>query len=406
MTAPGGSIVTIQLTLDERTGVTLWAPPWTDEDGEEWQGFLGDGAKIIMFPNVDELFEFIATSDENDLSDHPGWDAITKLTPAQLRPVEDNRYDLEGVYEWAASDPDPATESSLANVVEMVLRIGEACEDGALRRLIGATPEYADLMNGDEGYTGREGAKAWSELGDVIADTWERALRRVAQWLEWRGDFPEAADHDDDEEDDDDEIDNVDDDDDDDGANVAVPTGSNARNTIARDSTARDSNARDTIARDSTARDINDNGADELNEVWERLDARPIELILPDDLVVLTVRAEFGDEVLFLGQDGEIKVFEEVEDLAEFCRTAKDHDLTRLEFWHDLRAADDDAFVPTTSDSFDLIDPSDAGAELLHELAEFLDLDADADFLDDDPIDRDAWDALVDEIASCLDEAD
>ena len=157
MTAPSGSIITVQLTLDERTGVTLWAPPWTDEDGEEWQGFLGDGAKIIMFPNVDELFEYIATSDENDLSDHPGWPAITKLTPAQLRPAEDNRYDLEGVYEWAAGDPDPATESSLANVVEMVLRIGEACDDGALRRLIGATPEYADLMNGDEGYTGREG---------------------------------------------------------------------------------------------------------------------------------------------------------------------------------------------------------------------------------------------------------
>ena len=197
MTAPDGSIVSIQLTLDDRTGITLWAPPWTDDDDEEWQGFLGDGAKIIMFPGVDELFEFIATSDENDLSDHPGWPAVTKLTPAQLRPAEDNRYDLEGVYEWAAGDPDPATESSLANVVEMVLRIGEACEDGALRRLIGATPEYAELMNGDLGYTGREGAKAWSELGDVIADTWERALRRVAQWLEWRGDFPEAGEHDD-----------------------------------------------------------------------------------------------------------------------------------------------------------------------------------------------------------------
>lgn len=349
MTAPNGSIITVQLTLDERTGVTLWAPPWTDEDGEEWQGFLGDGAKIIMFPSVDDLFEFIATSDENDLSDHPGWDAVTKLTPAQLRPAEDNRYDLEGVYEWAAGEPDPATESSLANVVEMVLRIGEACDDGALRRLIGATPEYADLMNGDEGYTGREGAKAWSELGDVIADTWERALRRVAQWLEWRGDFPEAGEHD--------ELEPGDDD-------------------------------------------------DELDEVWSRIDARPIELVLPDDMVVLTVRGEIDDEVVFLGDDGQIEVFEEVEDLAEFCRTAKEHELTHLEFWADLRQADDEAFVPTTSDSYDLTEPSEAGAELLHELADFLDLEADADFLDDDPINRDSWDALVDEVASCLDQDD
>src|SRR3982750_639404 len=34
------SIVPIALTLDDRTGYTLWAPPW-EEDGEEWQAFLG-----------------------------------------------------------------------------------------------------------------------------------------------------------------------------------------------------------------------------------------------------------------------------------------------------------------------------------------------------------------------------
>ena len=30
---------------------------------------------------------FIASGEENDLSDHPGWEAVTKYTPAQLRPV-------------------------------------------------------------------------------------------------------------------------------------------------------------------------------------------------------------------------------------------------------------------------------------------------------------------------------
>src|SRR3954464_2213202 len=34
------SIVPIALTLDDRTGYTLWAPPW-EEDGEEWQAVLG-----------------------------------------------------------------------------------------------------------------------------------------------------------------------------------------------------------------------------------------------------------------------------------------------------------------------------------------------------------------------------
>ena len=47
------SIVPIALTLDDRTGYTLWAPPW-EEDGEEWQAFLGttedDTAKVHLFP--------------------------------------------------------------------------------------------------------------------------------------------------------------------------------------------------------------------------------------------------------------------------------------------------------------------------------------------------------------------
>src|SRR3954453_5511066 len=107
MTSPDGAIVPITLTLDESTGLTLWAPPWEDEDGDEWQGFVGNGAKILLFPGVDELAEFIAEGGENDLSDHPGWPAVQKLTPAQLRPREDNRYDLDAVYEWAAEEPTP-----------------------------------------------------------------------------------------------------------------------------------------------------------------------------------------------------------------------------------------------------------------------------------------------------------
>ncbi len=84
------SIIPITLTVNGKIGLTLWAPPWEDDEGEEWQGFLGDGAKILVFPGVQELFEFIATGEENDLSDHPGWPAVTKLTPASLRPSADD----------------------------------------------------------------------------------------------------------------------------------------------------------------------------------------------------------------------------------------------------------------------------------------------------------------------------
>jgi hypothetical protein len=188
----GSSIVPITLTVNGRTGVTLWAPPWEDDDGEEWQGFLGDGAKILLYPNADKLAAFIATGEENDLSDHPGWGRVLKMTPAQLRPSENDGYDLDAVYEWAAGEPDPVSISSLANVVDMVAKIADCCDDGALRRLVENTPGYAELVDEEITYQGKDGRKRWNELGDLIAESWERAIGRVESWLSWQGEFTVA----------------------------------------------------------------------------------------------------------------------------------------------------------------------------------------------------------------------
>lgn len=338
MTSPEGSIVPIALTLEEKTGVTLFAPPWEDADGEEWQGFLGDGAKIVLFPNAALLKEFIDATPENDLSDHPDWSRVSQLSEKELRPAEDDSYDLEQVYEWASEDPDAEVETGLANVVEIVLRIAESCEDGALRRLIGATPEYADLMAGEVAYSGdREARARWSALGDTIAGSWGRALKRVDRWLDWRGDFTEG---------DAEEID--------------------------------------------------------AEAMWERVGAKPIELVLSDDEIFLTVRGEFDDKALFLGSDLEIEVFVEPEDMAEFCRDAEEHDLVKLEFWDDVRDADDEAFVPEEDDSYDLTEPTRRAARLLEELADFCELEADAGFLREKKLDPDQWADLVTSVRSCL----
>ena len=140
MTSSAAAIVPITLTVNGRTGLTLWAPPWEDEDGEEWHGFLGDGAKILLYPNATDLAAFIASGDENDLSDHPGWGQVLKSTPAQLRPDSEEHYDLGGVYEWATGELDSVHVSALANVVDMVAKIADCCDDGALRRLVEGTP--------------------------------------------------------------------------------------------------------------------------------------------------------------------------------------------------------------------------------------------------------------------------
>jgi hypothetical protein len=93
------AIIPITLTVNGRIGLTLYAPPWEDDEGEEWQGFLGDGAKILLFPNVRELADFIASGEENDLSDHPAWGRILRLRPDDLRPDAEDAYDLDQVYE-------------------------------------------------------------------------------------------------------------------------------------------------------------------------------------------------------------------------------------------------------------------------------------------------------------------
>jgi hypothetical protein len=333
MTSSSAAIIPITLTVNDRTGLTLYAPPWEDEDGEEWQGFL-------LYPNADDLAAFIASGQENDLSDHPGWGQILKSTPAELKPGPEEHYDLDQVYEWASGEPDPVHVSALADVVDMVARIADCCDDGALRRLVEGTPAYAELVDDEVSYQGKDGRKRWNELGDTIADSWERAIARVASWLNWQGDFTETE-------------------------------------------------------------------FDEEEVLWERIGAEPIEIVLPS-ATYLTVRGDVladvnGNDtvVAFLGSGDSVAVFTEVADLARYCRTAKNHRLVKLEWWSELAdETDDDAFEPEVS--YDLRKPSPEGAELLRDLADACDLDADTDVLDGPTIDRDDWRELLAEVETCL----
>src|SRR3954452_13470208 len=195
MTSSAGdaTIVPITLTVGGKTGLTLWAPPWEDEDGEEGQGFLGDGANILLYSTTRELALFIASGEENDLSDHPGYGQVLKMTPDDFKPAAEDHYALDAVWEWASGEPDPVHISALADVVDMVGKIADCCDDGKLRRLIEGTPEYAELVDEDVTYQGKDGRKRWNQLGDTIADSWERAIKRVEDWLSWQGDFTVGA---------------------------------------------------------------------------------------------------------------------------------------------------------------------------------------------------------------------
>ena len=286
MTTASGdaTIVPITLALNGRIGLTLYAPPWEDEDGEEWQGFLGDGSKILLYPGPRELADFIASGEENDLSDHPAWGYVQKLTPDDLRPGGEDAYDLDQVYDWASGEPDPVHVSALANVVDMVGRIADCCDDGALRRLVEGTPAYAELVDDDVSYHGKEGRRAWNELGDIIADSWERAIGYVDRWLSWQGDFS---------------------------------------------------------ASDLGAETVWDRvDAEPISIRFDDVTYFTVRGFIPHD-------TEDDATAAFIGTDDSVAVFTEVTDLANYCRIAKEHQLVQLEWWSSLADVDDDnVFTP------------------------------------------------------------
>ena len=237
--------------------------------------------------------------------------------------------------------------SALANVVDMVARIADCCDDGALRRLVEGTPAYAELVDEEVSYQGKDGRKRWNELGDTIADSWERAIR-PRRSTGWTG---RATSRESEFDDEDTLWDRI-------GAEpIGIRIGDTTYLTVRAD---------------------------------------------------IPVDAE-GDELetAFLGEAGEsVAVFTEVADLARYCREAKGHRLVKLEWWSELADVEDDAFQPHEDAVHDLRKPSTDGAELLRELAQFCTLDADTDVLDGPSIDREDWRTLVDEVRSCFDVAD
>lgn len=194
-------IVAVSLSTGGRTGITLFAPPWADADGEEWQGFLGDGAKIVLLGNADELNTWLGDHPDHDLADHPAWKAFADKGKKALTPAAEAAYDFDAVYELAAGEPDPQTVSRLADTVDIAARIADCCEDGMLRSLLTGTREYALLVEAEVEYHGKDGRPQWTRLGDVVAESWERALTRIDSWLRWEGSsavIVEATDDDDD----------------------------------------------------------------------------------------------------------------------------------------------------------------------------------------------------------------
>src|SRR3954470_23635093 len=211
------SIVPIALTLDDRTGYTLWAPPW-EEDGEEWQAFLGtsesETASVHLFPTPAALADFCHTRTDHDLADHPVWPVVAGLGAADLTPDDDHRYDLDGVYDIAAENPDRWAVEELAATIDIVSRLAECLDTAGVDdddedddenqfeavAELAAKPEIGSLGLGVDAFVGRSGEDAWLGVGGVLDDLWEDVLEELGEHLDWTGagsvtveDYPSAS---------------------------------------------------------------------------------------------------------------------------------------------------------------------------------------------------------------------
>jgi hypothetical protein len=367
------SIVPIALTVDDRTGYTLWAPPW-EEDGEEWQAFLGttvdETAKVHLFPTPAALAEFCRTSTDHDLADHPVWPVIVGLGAADLTPDDDHRFDLDGVYDIAAENPDRWAVEELAATVDIVSRLAECLDTSggdeddddedddaegqfeAVAELV-AKPEMGSLGLGVEAFVGRAGEEAWVAVGGALDDLWEDVLEELSDHLDWTGagsasldDYPSAG------EDDDIEVEDLADVDEDEDV---------APEEVAPEAAAPGATGTSTIR---GARRVHASPAAvaAAAEFWEAVGILPVELVVPEG-AGLTLRCYVEDHARFLGKDGEIYLFDTPTDLARFISGKEEHDLTEIASWPEV--ADTDTLpLPADQDRYDLTELSEVLAEV------------------------------------------
>lgn len=369
------SIVPIALTLDDRTGYTLWAPPW-EEDGEEWQAFLGttvevradindddpeppaSTAVVHLFPSPAALAAFCRSSTDHDLADHPVWPVVAGLGAADLTPDDDHRYDFDGVYDIAAENPDRWAVEELAATVDIVSRLAECLDAGgdedddefdedetefeAVAELV-AKPEIGSLGLGVDAFAGRSGEDAWIGVGSAFDDLWEDVVEELSAHLDWTGagtasldDYPSVAEAEPDIVDLPDEDEEALDDD-----AVAAPV-----RTIARGSRL----SHDPAAVAAAA------------AFWEGVGILPVEVVVPEGAGV-TLRCYVEDVARFLGRDGEVFLFASPTDLARFCAGTEPHDLTEIASWPEV--VDTGTLpLPAEQDRYDLTELSEVLAEV------------------------------------------
>jgi hypothetical protein len=295
---------------------------------------------------------------------------VAGLGAADLTPDDDHRFDLDGVYDIAAENPDRWAVEELAATIDIVSRLAECLDTSvepddelddaetegqfeAVAELV-AKPEIGSLGLGVEAFVGRSGEDAWIGVGGVLDDLWEDVVEELSEHLDWTGagtastdEYPAAS-----------EVEEFGPDDADD---LEEPAAGDDVRTRAGATGASAAPGVRTIARGG--RLTADPAAVAAAAVfWESVGILPVEIVVPEG-AGLTLRCYVEDVARFLGRNGEIYLFDSPTELARFCAGTEDHDLTEIASWPEV--ADTDTLpVPADQDRYDLTELTEVLSEV------------------------------------------
>ncbi len=312
-----GDIVPIQLGLTDGDLVTLWAPRWREGD-DEWEAFLGHEDDLYGFGSAAELAGFVRSDSDHDLVEHPAWKIVVALSAAEFEPDSDHVYDLIGVPELVAGDPDTDTLVDLEATFEMVRSIGEVCELDVVTRYFGSHPVLAAVTVGPTAFVGREGDERWDQIGAAVSAGWDAvvdAIDAVVATPTVDADAVAAAE-----------------------AEIVAAE----ENVVDADDAADEGDDEGDL--EFVSYDLDDEQTDPVEEAaaeetfWTTVGIDPIQIIT-STTTYYTLRCYLGDDPVFLGRSGKILVFTSERALARYLADNHDHDLARVSTYGDVQAA-------------------------------------------------------------------
>jgi len=314
--AMAGDIVPIELGLTDGDLVTLWAHNWREGD-DEWEAFLGRGDDLYAFPSVAKLVAFVRSRADNDLVDHPTWPVVSGLAAGEFVPDDAHAFDVVGVPELVADDPEPTVVSELQDTFDIVSILGDVCELDAVVAFF-ARPEIETIIRYGVGAFegGRESLQLWNDVGVAVADQWDG----VVDALDGVVTVPEVDD-------------------------TAVAD-------IEAELLAADENDLEADDAVEAASDDEYDFAEDDDDFWTSVGVDPLKIITAGG-TWFTLRCYVDDDAIFLGADGAILAFGSERALGRYLADNHEHDLAPLATYDEIRnaATDGSLEVVVTEDN-------------------------------------------------------